>query len=296
MSVVVTGATGQLGRLVVEALLRRGVEPGGIVAAGRAVERLDDLAARGVRTAHIDFDDPDSLRAAFAGAERVLLVSGSELGQRIRLHGNAIDAAGAVGVGHLAYTSIARADTSSLILATEHLATERALRASGLPYTMLRNNWYVELYTAVLPTTLATGTIIGSAGQGRVSATTRADYAEAAAAVLTGDGHAGAVYELGNDRAFTLAELAAEITRQSGTPVSYQDHPVEEYRQTLVGFGLPEELAAVYADADRGIAAGELLVEGDDLSRLIGRPSTTLAAAVAEGLQAARLGAIPASS
>jgi NAD(P)H dehydrogenase (quinone) len=284
---VVTGATGHLGRLVIEAMLRRGVAPSDIVAAGRAVERAADLEARGVRVARIDFDDPASLGAAFAGAERVLLVSGSAVGQRVRQHTNAIDAARAAGVGQLAYTSIVRADTSSLILATEHRATEEALRASGLPFTMLRNSWYVELYTELLATTLANGGIIGSAGAGRVSATTRADYAEAAAAVLTSDGHLNAVYELGNDEAFSLAELAAEITRQSGTAVSYQDLPPAEYQATLVGFGLPTELAAVYADADRGIADGELRVDTHDLSRLIGRATTTLAAAVASGLAAA---------
>jgi NAD(P)H dehydrogenase (quinone) len=284
---VITGATGHLGRLVIEAMLRRGVAPADLVAAGRAVERVADLEARGVRVARIDFDDPASLRAAFAGAERVLLVSGSEVGQRVRQHTNAIDAARAAGVGQLAYTSIAHADTSSLILATEHRATEEALRASGVPFTMLRNSWYVELYTGPLATTLATGVILGSAGAGRVSAATRADYAEAAAAVLTGDGHRNAVYELGNDEAFTLAELAAEISRQSGTAVSYQDLPQDEYQTTLTGFGLPPELAAVYADADRGLAGGELLVDTRDLSRLTGRPTTTLAAAVAIGLAAA---------
>jgi NAD(P)H dehydrogenase (quinone) len=284
VSTVITGATGHLGRLVIEALLRRGVAPADIVAAGRAVERVADLEARGVRVARIDFDDPASLRAAFAGAQRVLLVSGSEVGQRVRQHTNAIDAARTAGVDQLAYTSIAHADSSSLILATEHRATEEALRASGVPFTMLRNSWYVELYTEPLATTLATGVILGSAGAGRVSATSRADYAEAAAAVLTGDGHRNAVYELGNDEAFTLAELAAEISRQSGTAVSYQDLPKDEYRATLAGFGLPTELAAAYADADRGIADGELLVDTRDLSRLIGRPTTTLAAAVATGL------------
>jgi NAD(P)H dehydrogenase (quinone) len=285
VSIVVTGATGHLGRLVVEALLRRGVDPTGIVAAGRAVERLDDLAGRGVRVARIEFADPASLTAAFAGADQVLLVSGSELGDRIRLHGNAIDAARAAGVGRLAYTSIAHCDTSRLLLAAEHRGTEERLRTSGMPYTLLRNSWYADLYTEALPTTLANGGFIGAAGSGRVSATTRADYAEAAAAALLADepGDA-AVYELGADEGFTMAELAHEITVQSGTTVTYNDLTDEEYRATLEGFGLPPAAAAAYADGDRGIREGELYVDTRDLSRLIGRPTTPLAEAIAAAL------------
>jgi NAD(P)H dehydrogenase (quinone) len=284
MSIVVTGATGKLGRLVVESLLRRGVAPAQIVAAGRAVERLGDLADQGVRVSQIHFEDPASLRAAFAGASRLLLISGSEVGSRERQHGAAIDAAKEVGVGEIAYTSIAHADTSTLLLAGEHQATERLLRASGLPVTLLRNSWYLEVYTDQLPSYLANGGIIGSAGQGRVSGATRADYADAAAAVLTGDGHAGKVYELGGDDSYTLADLAAAVAEHSGKPIAYQDLPVDQYRQALVGFGLPEALAAVYADADRGIAAGELLVDTKDLSRLSGHPTTPMSAAVAAAL------------
>jgi NAD(P)H dehydrogenase (quinone) len=289
MTIVVTGATGHLGRLVIEALLRSDVEPGDILAAGRAVERLDDLARRGVRVARIEFADPTSLSAAFSGAEKVLLVSGSELGARVRLHANAVDAAVAAGVQRLVYTSIAHADTSRLLLAREHQGTEAYLRAAGLTHTLLRNSWYIDLYTEALPATLATGTILGAAGAGRVSATTRADYAQAAAAALLAEEPGDAVYELGADRAFTLAELAAEITALSGTTVSYTDLPDDEYRRTLEGFGLPAAAAAAYADGDRGIREGELLVETRDLSRLIGRPTTSLAEAVEAGLKAASL-------
>jgi NAD(P)H dehydrogenase (quinone) len=284
MSIVVTGATGHLGRLVVEALLDRGVPAGEIVAAGRDTGRIADLADRGVVVRRIDFAEPASVAAAFAGADRVLLVSSSEVGQRAEQHRNAIDAARAAGVTLLAYTSIAQADTTTMLLAAEHQATEAYLRDSGVPFTLLRNGWYLENYTAQLPTVLEHGAILGSAGEGRVSAATRADYAAAAAAVLTTEGQAGRVYELGADEAFTLAELAAEITRQTGTTVAYRDLPVAEYTQVLVGAGLPEAAATVFADSDLGIARGELFVDSGDLGRLIGRPTTSLAGGLAAAL------------
>jgi NAD(P)H dehydrogenase (quinone) len=284
MSIVVTGATGHLGRLVVEALLARGVPAQDIVATGRRVETLADLAERGVVVRRADYADLTSLRAAFDGAEKLLLVSGSEVGQRVEQHGNVIAAAKEAGVRLIAYTSIAHADTSTLLLAREHRATEEALAASGVPYVLLRNSWYLESYTAQLPTYLEHG-IVGAAGTGRVSAATRADYAEAAAAVLATEGHEGAVYELGGS-AFTMAELAAAVSEATGRTVTYTDVPVEQYQQILVGAGVPEAAAAVYADGNRGLAEGELFVEGGDLEKLIGRaptpPAEALAAAVAQ--------------
>jgi NAD(P)H dehydrogenase (quinone) len=285
MTIVVTGATGQLGRLVVESLLDRGVPAAEIVAAGRSTDKIADLADRGVRVRRIDFTDPATLAEAFAGADRVLLVSSSEVGRRAEQHRNAIDAAREAGVTLLAYTSIAQAETTTMLLAAEHQATETYLRESGVPFTLLRNGWYLENYTAQLPVAREHGAILGSAGEGRVSAATRADYAAAAAAVLTGEGHEGKAYELGGDHSFTLPELAAEITRQTGTEVAYRDLPVEEYTQVLVGAGLPEQAAAVYADSDRGIARGELLVESGDLSRLAGRPTTSLTDGLAAALR-----------
>ena len=285
MSIVVTGATGQLGRLVVEALLARGVPAEQIVATGRRVEALADLQDRGVTVRRADFTDPESLRTAFAGAEKVLLVSSSEVGQRLTQHSNAIAAAKDAGMRLIAYTSITRADTSTLLLAEEHRATERVLAESGVPYVVLRNGWYTENYTGQLATYLQHG-IVGSAGAGRVSAATRADFAAAAAAVLTEDGHEGAVYELGGE-AFTMPELAATISTVTGQDVTYTDVPVEQYTQILVGAGLPEPVAAVFADGDRGVADGELHVEGNDLDKLIGRTPTSLTDAVAAA--AARL-------
>jgi NAD(P)H dehydrogenase (quinone) len=284
MSLVITGATGQLGRLVVASLLEQGVPAGQIVAAGRTTTALKDLADRGVRVRALDFDDPASLRGAFAAGDSVLLVSGPVIGQRARQHQNVIDAAAQAGVALLAYTSIANAGTATMRLAQEHQATEAALRASGVPFALLRNSWYTENYTAQLGTILQYGTVTGSAGDGRVSAATRADYAAAAAAVLTGGGQAGQVYELGGDQAFTLAELAAEIGSQTGRDISYRDLPEQEYAQVLIAAGVPAPAAEVIADADRGLARGELFVDSGDLRRLIGRPGTSLPDAIAAAL------------
>ncbi|NJC73009.1 SDR family oxidoreductase [Planosporangium thailandense] len=282
MPIVVTGATGHLGRLIVESLLHRGVRADQIVAIGRDVAKTSDLAERGVVVKQADYNDIDSLRAAFAGADKLAFVSGSEAGQRVPQHRNVVAAAKDAGVELVAYTSIAKADTSSLILAGEHKATEQEIIASGLSYVFLRNSWYIENYTPQLPTYLEHG-IVGAAGDGKVSAATRADYAEAAAAVLTADGHADKVYELGG-APFTMADLAAEVSKQSGKQVTYTDLPVEKYTEVLVGLGLPEQFAAVLADGDRGLAQGELYVEDNDLEQLIGRKPTSLADAIRAAL------------
>ncbi|MFI7023111.1 SDR family oxidoreductase [Micromonospora sp. NPDC049900] len=282
MSIVVTGATGHLGRLIVTSLLDRGVPAGEIVALGRDTARLADLAGRGVTVRQADYDDPESLRAAFAGAEKLMFVSGSEVGRRVAQHRNVVAAATEAGVGLVVYTSIPKADTSSLILATEHRATEQEIVASGLPYVLLRNGWYLENYLPQVPTYLEHG-VAGAAGDGRISAAARADFAEAAAVVLTGEGHTNRVYELGGP-AFTLGELAAELSRQSGREVGYLDLPVKKYVEVLVGAGLPQGYAEVLADGDRGAAEGELYVEGDDLATLIGRPPVSLAEAIRTAL------------
>jgi NAD(P)H dehydrogenase (quinone) len=284
MAIVVTGATGNLGGLVVDELLKRGVPSNGIVAAGRNADRLSEHKSRGVRTARIDYDDVDSMRGAFAGADKLLLISASQTGQRFRQHGNAITAAGDVRVGLVAYTSIVRADSSTLILAAEHRATENMLRDSGLPYVFLRYSWYMENYTSQISGYLDEGAILGCADDGRVSAAAHADLASAAAVVLTTDGQEGEVYELGGDDAFTMSELAAEITKQAGRRVEYQNFSVDAYRDLLIRQGLPPDDAALIADGDRGVAAGELFVETGDLSRLIGRPTKRLADAIAETL------------
>jgi NAD(P)H dehydrogenase (quinone) len=281
----VTGATGQLGRLVVEALLGRGVPAGRVVAVVRDPEKAAGLAARGVQVRRADYAQPETLGAAFEGVGRLLLVSGNEVGRRVRQHENVVRAAERAGVELLAYTSILHADTSNMILAGEHKETEAIIRDSGLPYTLLRNGWYFENYHGPIKQALAHGSIMGSAGEGRVSAAARADYAEAAAAVLTGGGHANKVYELAGDKGFTYGELAAEVARQAGREVVYQDVPAEQYAEALLGFGLPEPLARALADSDLGIKRGELFDEGGGLRTLNGRPTKTLADAVAEALK-----------
>ncbi|MEP0547585.1 MAG: SDR family oxidoreductase [Rhodothermales bacterium] len=282
--IAITGATGRLGRLVIDHLIRRGAEPSGIIAAVRSPEKAADLAARGVVVREADYTRPETLGPAFDGVDRLLLISASDVGKRTAQHRNVIEAAKGAGVGLLVYTSVAHADTSPLMLAAEHRETEAAIRASGLPFALLRNGWYTENYTGTLAQTLQQGAILGSAGEGRVSAATRDDYAEAAAVVLTSDGHEGAVYELGGDDAFTMSEMAEEITRQSGTEVVYRDVPPEEYERALVGFGLPDDVAALLRDFDEAIAQGALRVESGDLRRIIGRPTTPLADAVADDL------------
>ncbi|WP_213955611.1 SDR family oxidoreductase [Variovorax sp. dw_954] len=283
--IVITGATGQLGRLVIRALLRT-VPASDIVAAVRSPDKAKDLAALGVAVRQADYTKPDTLRTAFAGADRLLLISSSELGQRASQHRAAIDAAKAVGVKFIAYTSILRADTSPLSVAVEHLATEVMLGESGLPFALLRNGWYTENYTGWTGAAVAGGALIGSAGDGRIASAARADYAEAAAAVLTRDNQAGLVYELAGDSAYTLADLAAEIAKQSGKPVAYKSLSEAEHKAALLGFGLPGPIAAMLADSDVGASKGALFDDGGQLGKLIGRPTTPMLATVGAALAA----------
>ena len=281
--IVVTGATGQLGKLVIEELLKT-VPASQIAAAVRNPEKAQDLAAKGIEVRQADYSRPESLDAAFAGAEKVLLISSSEVGQRVAQHQAVIDAARAAGVKLLVYTSILNADTSNLLLSQEHKATEAYLRASGVPFTLLRNGWYTENHTGSLAAAVEHGAVLGAAEEGRFATATRADYAAAAAAVLTGKGHENKVYELGGDEPYTLAELAAEVARQTGKPVAYKNLPQAEYAKALAGFGLPEGLAGAIADADAGASRGELDTQSHDLSMLIGRSTTPLPQAVADAL------------
>ncbi len=282
--IAVTGATGQLGRLVVEALLGRGIPAGWIVAVVRNLGKAAEFTSRGVQVREADYEHPETLDTALNGIGRLLLISGNEVGRRVPQHENVVRAAQRAGVRLIAYTSILNADHSALQLAAEHKATESLIRDSGLAHVILRNGWYFENYDAAIRQAAEHGVILGSAGDGRVSAAARADYAEAAAAVLAGESHENRVYELGGDEAFTLSELAAEVAGQSGREVVYRDVPADEYAGALVGFGVPEPFARVLADSDLGIKRGELFNESDDLRTLIGRPTTTLAAAVTAAL------------
>ena len=282
--IAVTGATGHLGRLVIAALLKK-APPSGIVAAMRNADKARDLAALGVHVRQADYNQPPAWDEALKGADKVLLISSSELGQRARQHRSVIDAARRAGVKLLAYTSVLHADTSPLGLAAEHRETEALIRASGIPYTLLRNGWYTENYTAGIPGALARGAVYGCAGEGRIASATRADYAEAAAAVLTEENQAGRVYELAGDTACTMAELAAEISRQAGKSIGYVNLPAAEYRNILMKAGLPEVIAALLADSDTGVSKGALFDDSHQLSNLIGRPTTSLAAAVAAAMK-----------
>ena len=280
MTLLVTAASGHLGRLVVEALLDAQVPASELVATSRRPSSIADLAEREVVVRHADYDDPDSLDAALVGVDRLLLVSGTEAGRRVAQHRNVVDAAARASVRHVAYTSISHAATSDLLLAQEHRETERLLEASGLAHTFLRNSWYLENYTAQIPGLLERGVLFGAAGEGRVSAATRADFASAAAAVLTSEGHEGRTYELGGDEPFTMAEFAATLGRLSGREVAYRDLSEADFGRVLVDAGLPEGYAAALADGDRGLAQGALYTDSGDLSRLIGRPTTSVADAI----------------
>ena len=281
--IAVTGASGHLGRLAIEALLGK-VPAKEIVALVRTPSKAADLAARGVQVRQADYSRPETLGPALAGVDKLLLVSSSEVGQRAVQHQAVLDAARAAGVGFIAYTSILHADRSHLALAAEHLATEKALAASGIPHALLRNGWYLENYTAQIPGALAHG-FAGSAGDGRIAAAARADFAAAAAAVITRPDQAGKVYELAGDEPFTMSELAAEVSRQAGKPVPYAELPPEAFGGVLRGAGLPGPFADVLVDADVNIARGELDDRSGDLRRLIGRPTTPLRDAVAAALR-----------
>ncbi|MET1018199.1 MAG: SDR family oxidoreductase [Leifsonia flava] len=276
MSIVVTGATGSLGRLIIEHLLARGVEPEQIVGAGRNPARLAELDATGIRTAVIDYSDPTTLDAAFAGAATLMLVSGSEVGQRVAQHGNAITAAKAAGISRIVYTSAPKADTSDLVLAPEHKATEELIRASGIPFTILRNGWYTENYAGTVEQARATGVYLASTGEGRVASASRTDYAEAAAVVLTEAGHLGAVYELSGDAAWDGHEFASAVSAVTGREVVYTPVSPDEHIAALTGAGLDEGTAGFVVALDQNTRDGLLGETTGDLARLIGRPTTPL--------------------
>ncbi|MBN8525632.1 MAG: SDR family oxidoreductase [Planctomycetes bacterium] len=281
MTIAITAATGQLGRLVV-AGLRRTLPAERLAALVRNPAKAADL---GVPVRPADYAKPESLVPALTGVSTLLLISSNEIGSRAVQHRNVLTAAKAAGVGHIVYTSLLRADTSTLSLAGEHLETEVALRGLGIPCTILRNGWYSENYTGSIAGALAGGAFLGSAGAGRISSAARADYADAAVAVLTGSGHAGRTYELAGDQSYTLADLAREISRQSGRDIPYRDLPEAEYARILAGFGLPEGFARAIAGWDVSAGQGALFDEGRQLSRLIGRPTTPIAASVAAALR-----------
>ncbi|MBL5931258.1 SDR family oxidoreductase [Lelliottia amnigena] len=277
--IAITGATGQLGQHVIEHLLKI-VSASQIVAIVRNPAKADALSKQGITVRQADYTDQAAFTAALTGVEKLLLISSSEVGQREPQHKNVINAAKAAGVKFIAYTSLLHADKSPLSLADEHVATEKALADSGIPYALLRNGWYTENYLASAPPAIEHGVFIGAAGDGKIAAATRADYAAAAATVIAQDGHAGNVYELAGDSAWTLSELAAELSKQSGKPVTYQNLSEADFAAALKGVGLPAGLADMLADSDTGASKGGLFDDSHTLSKLIGRATTPLAESV----------------
>jgi NAD(P)H dehydrogenase (quinone) len=282
--IIVTGASGQLGRLVVAALLKK-VPASEIGVAVRSPEKVADLAALGVQVREADYDKPETLESAFTGADKLLLISANEIGRRVPQHRAVIEAAKRAGVGLFVYTSLLHADTSPLPLAAEHRETEQLIRASGIPFVLLRNGWYTENYVASVGSALQLGAVFGSANEGRISSAACVDYAEAAVAVLTQDNQAGRVYELVGDESYSLAEFAAEISLHSGKEITYQNLSEADFKAALVGAGLPEGLAILLAESDTGASKGGLFDDNHQLSELIGRPTTPLANLVAAAVK-----------
>lgn len=277
--IAITGATGQLGQYVIESLMKT-VPASQIVAIVRNPAKAQALTAQGITVRQADYGDEAALTSALQGVEKLLLISSSEVGQRAPQHRNVINAAKTAGVKFIAYTSLLHADKSPLGLADEHIETEKMLADSGIVYTLLRNGWYTENYLASAPAALEDGVFIGAAGDGKIASATRADYAAAAARVISEAGHEGKVYELAGDSAWTLTQLAAELTKQSGKQVTYQNLSEADFAAALKSVGLPDGLADMLADSDVGASKGGLFDDSKTLSKLIGHPTTTLAESV----------------
>lgn len=282
--IAVTGATGHLGKLAVDALLKQGAKPQDIVAVIRSKNKAQDLVSKGITIREADYGNVDALEKALQGVDKLLLISGSEVGQRVAQHTNIVNAAKKAGVKFIAYTSILKADESKMQLAKEHLATEKIIEASGITHAFLRNSWYIENYTEQFGNTLKNGVIGGAAQNGKISAATRADYAEAAAKVILGNTAKDAVYELGGG-AFTLSELADVTSKASGKKIEYKDMPAGDFSKLLASFGLPPAFADILADSDVGIARGDLYTDRDDLKKLLGRNPTSLEEVVKKAVQ-----------
>jgi NAD(P)H dehydrogenase (quinone) len=283
MTIAITGATGQLGQLTIQSLLKK-TSAQDIVAVVRNPAKASTLSDLGVDVRQANYTNIETLSAAFAGVEKLLLISSSEVGQRAAQHQNVIDAAKNAGVKHIVYTSILHADTSPLALAEEHVITEQAIKASGLTYTLLRNSWYTENYTGNLKAAVEHGVILGAAGDGKIASAARQDYADAAATVLSSEGHDNTTYELAGDQAYTLSELAALVSELSGKTVQYHNLSEQESAQKLVELGLHAGFADILADSDIGASQGALFDNSQQLHQLIGRDTTPLTELVKQAL------------
>ncbi len=277
--IALTGATGQLGQHVIANLLNT-TAANQLVAVVRNPAKAEALSQKGVVVRQADYGDEAALTKALQGVDKLLIISSSEVGQRALQHRNIINAAKAAGVKFIAYTSLLHADKSPLGLHVEHVETEKMLADSGIPYALLRNGWYTENYLASAPAALEHGVFIGAAGEGKIASATRADYAAAAARVIAEEGHAGKVYELAGDHGWTLGELTAELAKQSGKKVVYQNLSQADFAAALKSVGLPAGLADMLADSDVGASKGGLFDDSHTLSKLIGRPTTPLAESV----------------
>ena len=277
-TIAITGATGQLGRLAISALQTRAPKASLVALARNANADL------GVPVRAFDYTKPETLAPALTGVDVLVLISSNDFNDRVGQHRAVINAAKTAGVGRIVYTSLLKGDASPMLLTADHIPTEAALKASGLPHTVLRNGWYTENYTGSLTASVAHGAMIGASGEGRISSAARADYAEAIAVVASTPGHEGQTYELAGDVAHTMAEMAAEVSRQTGKAIPYTSLPADVYAGILTGFGLPDGLAHMLADSDDHAARGALLDESRTLSRLIGRPTTPISATIAAAL------------
>jgi NAD(P)H dehydrogenase (quinone) len=282
MSIIITGATGQLGRMIIADLLAAGVPADEITAVARSKEKAADLVARGVRLHVADYDRPETFAGAFRPEDRVLLISGTDVGRRAAQHAAVIDAAKAAGVAQLAYLGVFGGPKADFLLAGDHRETERMILDSGLPYTFLRNNWYSEMYVGDLPGTVERGAIVTNAPAGsRIATAPRTDDAAAAAVVMNEDGHLNKAYELGGDTAWSFEEFAEEVSRQTGTKVVHTSVTAAERQAILTGAGVPAAFAEILVDVDDAIGRGALASTPGDLSRLIGRPTTPIADSIA---------------
>jgi NAD(P)H dehydrogenase (quinone) len=288
MTILVTAASGHLGRLVIDALLERGAEPAEVVAGARDTSKVAELAARGIRTVELDYARPETLAPALEGVDSLLLVSGTEFGKRAEQHANVIDAAKTAGITKLVYTSAPKATTADFALAAEHKATEEIIAAAGVPAVILRNNWYTENYTADVSYAASSGVIAAAAADGRVASAPRSDYAEAAAVVLLEDGHLGQVYELAGDEPWTYDELAAAASGVLGREVTYVPQTLEERTAALEAVGLDAGTAGFVASIDDAIRRGVLADSDGTLARLIGRPTTPLIEALRNDVEVAQ--------
>jgi NAD(P)H dehydrogenase (quinone) len=281
MKILITGATGKLGTKVVETLLKT-IPASQLAVSVRNPEKAEGLRARGVEVRQGDFDRPETLDTAFAGIDRLLIISADGDNEtRIRQHTDAVAAAARAQVKFIAYTSLGNASESTMFLAPPHVATEEAILKTGIPYSFLRNNWYLENEIPSIQGVLAGAPWVTSAGSGKVGWALQQDYAEAAAAVLAGNGHENTVYEL-SGKLLTQEEFASALESVLGKEVHVQQVDDVTYADIMKGAGLPEFIIPFLVDIQKGIRDGALEIESSDFEKLLGRPATPISHALSQ--------------